>query len=119
MTLTKLGNYHLYFTARDVNESAHLHANSPKPVKVGAAKIWIRSDGTAEIAKKGNISNKDLKMICTHITENYLFYLHEWEKYFNSLQIHGEPNKEFTITVDKGTGELKLKELETSNVFKK
>ncbi|MCL1988325.1 MAG: DUF4160 domain-containing protein [Firmicutes bacterium] len=104
------GRYYLYFVPVDGEEAAHYHVNAPKPVRVGSAKIWIYADGKTEIAKRGNIPDKDLKEICLHIQDNYLFYLRKWEEFFGNLHIYGESEKEFTIVEDKSTGNAILKE---------
>ncbi|MCL2016980.1 MAG: hypothetical protein FWG68_12110 [Defluviitaleaceae bacterium] len=110
MKVTMYGKYYIHFVPVDGKEEVHYHVNAPKPIRVGSAKVWIYSNGRTEIAKQGSVPISDLREICLHIQENYLFYLRKWEEFFGFLKIHGEPKKDFTVAKDETTGDYVVRE---------
>ncbi|MCL2015130.1 MAG: DUF4160 domain-containing protein [Defluviitaleaceae bacterium] len=100
----------IYFTTYDKDEPSHAHANYPVKVEAGSAKIWIMINGETEVASAGKLSAKELKKTRRFLKENHMVLFKMWEDRFGKLNIYGEPEKEFTVTKDKNTGELSLQE---------
>lgn len=89
----KVAGYYLYFTSHDDSEPVHSHASeSPKCVEAGSAKIWVYKDGSTKIAKKGTVSDSDLKKICAFIKKNHIHMFKAWEKHFGAFEVYGEPD---------------------------
>lgn len=67
----KIAGYWLYFNTDCLNEGIiHVHANEPKPIRSGAAKIWVHEDGTSTVHEYGKVSKRDMKVIQEWIYDN-------------------------------------------------
>ena len=79
-TTQKVAGYWLYYTTTCLNERIiHVHANSPKPTRSGAAKIWVYEDGSTSVAEQGKVSDRDMKVIRDWIYSNIDLIEYEWK----------------------------------------
>ncbi|MCL1988038.1 MAG: DUF4160 domain-containing protein [Firmicutes bacterium] len=109
MTVGKAAGCWIYFTAHDKPEPTHVHSNKPKKVEHGAAKIWVKRDGETEIDTWGNLTIKEMKAVRKYLKDYHMILFEMWEEKFGELKIYGEPDRAFTVIVEKN-GDKVLKE---------
>ena len=66
-------------------ECIHAHASDKQLTEAGSAKLFIKPDGDTIIQHKGQVSDKDMKIIQKYIKNNYLTMFETWSKY----SVHG------------------------------
>ena len=78
-----LFGYIIYYWSNEGKPLEPIHFHIAKNLGGHATKVWIRQDGTLEVAcKTPDVSEKDLKRIL-RVMELYLEdYIKEWEKFF-------------------------------------
>ena len=67
----KISGYYLYYTSHCTLECMHVHASDKGLSERGAAKFFVRSDGSTEVTDKGNLKEKDIREIQRFIKDNY------------------------------------------------
>lgn len=78
-TQQKIAGYWVYYNTDCLNEGIiHVHANEPKTVRQGSAKVWVYADGTSEVADYGKVSIRDMKEIQRWIYDNVDLIQQEW-----------------------------------------
>lgn len=86
----KVEGYYLYFTSKCIMECMHVHASDSELTREGAAKFFVKEDGTSVLQKKGNLSDKEVTKIEAFIKENYLEMYEMWMKYSENGFYRGE-----------------------------
>lgn len=78
----KVAGYWMYYTSHCLNEGIiHVHATDKgKLSEAGSAKIWVHSDGTSTVAKRGLLNDRDLLEIQDWIFDNIDIIDKEWYK---------------------------------------
>lgn len=74
----KVCGYYLYFTAKYIVEAFHVHASDSKLTEEGAAKFFVREDGSTLIQKKGTLNDKEIRKIQDFIKDNYKDMYKTW-----------------------------------------
>ena len=59
----KICGYYLYFTSHCTLECMHVHASDDKLTEKGAAKFFVRSDGSTEVTEKGVLKEREILSI--------------------------------------------------------
>ncbi|MCR4640491.1 MAG: DUF4160 domain-containing protein [Lachnospiraceae bacterium] len=67
----KISGYYLYFTSHCTLECMHVHASNEELVEGGSAKFFVRSNGDTELTNRGNLQDKDIRIIQKFIKENF------------------------------------------------
>ena len=75
----KVFGYYLYYTSFCTIECMHVHASDSKLSESGAAKLFVRSDGSTVVQKKGVLSDLELRRIQAFIKEHYLEMYELWK----------------------------------------
>jgi len=70
--------YFLYFTSHCIIEAMHVHASDKKLTEAGSAKIFVKGNGDTEVREQGRLSDKELRIICAFIKENYKEMYLKW-----------------------------------------
>lgn len=72
----KVYGYFLYFTSHCIVEAMHVHASDGKLTEEGAAKFFVRADGSSRIMERGRLGDRELAgiqdFIAVHYREMYL-----------------------------------------------
>lgn len=77
----KVCGYWLYYTAFCVIEAMHVHAsNDGKLRESGAAKFFVKSDGTTEVTDRGDLSERDIVRIQAFIKLHYQEMYRAWSE---------------------------------------
>ena len=74
----KVCGYYLYFTAKCIVEAFHVHESDSKRTEEGAAKFFVREDGSTLIQKKGTLNDKEIRKIQDFIKDNYKDMYKTW-----------------------------------------
>lgn len=74
----KVCGYYLYFTAKCIVEAFHVHASNSKLTEEGAAKFFVKEDGSTLIQKKGTLNDKEIRKIQYFIKDNYKDMYKTW-----------------------------------------
>lgn len=61
----KIAGYYLYFTSKCVVECMYVHASDSELSRKGAAKFFVKEDGTSVLQNKGSLT--DLIMSSTYL----------------------------------------------------
>ena len=76
---TKIGGYYLYYTSFCLVECMHVHASDSKLTESGAAKFFVKADGSSIVQKQGVLSEREIKVIQEFIKEHYLEMYEIWK----------------------------------------
>lgn len=74
----KICGYYLYFTAHCVVECMHVHASDRRLTEAGSAKFFVKSNGEALLQNKGQLNDREVRMIQSFIRENYKEMYLKW-----------------------------------------
>ncbi len=74
----KVCGYYLYFTAHCVVECMHVHASDRRLTEAGSAKFFVKSSGEAVLQNKGQLNDREVRMIQSFIRENYKEMYLKW-----------------------------------------
>lgn len=74
----KICGYYLYFTAHCVVECMHVHASDRRLTEAGSAKFFVKSNGEAVLQNKGQLNDREVRMIQSFIRENYKEMYLKW-----------------------------------------
>lgn len=72
--------YFLYFTSHCVIEAMHVHASNRRLSEVGSAKFFVKGNGDTVIKEQGDLKDKQLRIICEFIKENYKEMYLKWSQ---------------------------------------
>ena len=64
--------------AKCIVEAFHVHASDSKLTEEGAAKFFVREDGSTLIQKKGILNDKEIRKIQEFIKDNYKDMYKTW-----------------------------------------
>lgn len=96
-----IGKYIVYFQSHDGKEPIHVHtSDQPSKHEGPDAKIWLKIDGSTEIASYGRVPKKDFPKIQKYLTKNHIRIFHQWQKLFGYLEFKDNPGILFIITID-------------------
>lgn len=76
----KVCGYYLYFTSHCLIEAMHVHASDKKLSESGSAKFFVKKDGDTLISQRGNLSERELKVIQRFIKDNYKEMYLKWSE---------------------------------------
>jgi len=74
----KVAGYYLYFTKHCIIECMHAHASDRKLTEAGSAKFFVRSDGSTYIQQKGQLTDREVRIIQRFIKLHYLEMYERW-----------------------------------------
>lgn len=74
----KVCGYYLYFTAHCIVECMHVHASDRRLTEAGSAKFFVKSDGEAVLQNKGQLNDREVRVIQSFISENYKEMYLKW-----------------------------------------
>lgn len=77
----RIADHYLYFTSQCVVEAMHVHASDKKLTEYNSAKFFVRADGTTVLQKRGDLTDKQIKIIEKFIEANYLDMYKTWKDY--------------------------------------
>ena len=77
----KIADHYLYFTAECIVEAMHVHASDRKMTEANSAKFFIRADGSSELKKRGDLTDKQIRIITRFIKENYIDMYKIWKDF--------------------------------------
>ena len=80
----KVADHYLYFTAECIVEAMHVHASDRKMTETNSAKFFIRADGSSELKKRGDLTDKQIRIIARFIQENYIDMYKIWKDFGGS-----------------------------------
>ena len=75
----KICGYYLYYTEHCVIECMHVHASDSRLTEAGSAKLFVNSDGSTVVARRGILSDIELRKIQRYIKEHYLEMYETWQ----------------------------------------
>ena len=75
----KICGYYLYYTSFCLIECMHAHASDSRLTESGSAKLFVRSDGSTVVKKRGVLTDRELKKIQEFIKEHYLEMYELWK----------------------------------------
>lgn len=81
----KICGYYLYFTAHCIVECMHVHASDRKLTEAGSAKFFVKSDGDSVLQNRGQLSDREIRVIQSFIRDNYKEMYLKWA----SMSEHG------------------------------
>ena len=81
----KICGYYLYFTSHCIVECMHVHASDSRLTENGSAKFFVKEDGNTIIQNKGQLSDRETRIIRDFIKENYKEMYLKWSE----LSEHG------------------------------
>ena len=67
----KICGYYLYYTSHCTLECMHVHASNESLSERGAAKFFVRGDGSTEVSDKGRLSDREIREIRVFIKNNH------------------------------------------------
>lgn len=67
----KVCGYYLYFTAHCIIECMHVHASDSRLTEGGSAKFFVKHNGDTVVQNKGQLTDRELRIIQRFIKENY------------------------------------------------
>lgn len=70
--------YYLYFTSHCIVEAVHVHASDKKLTEAGSAKFFVRGGGDTEVASRGQLTDKQIRIIKEFIKDNYMEMYLKW-----------------------------------------
>lgn len=74
----KICGYYLYYTTHCIVEAMHVHASDCKLTEAGSAKFFVKDNGDTTIEKRGNLTERELRLIQKFIKENYKEMYMKW-----------------------------------------
>lgn len=74
----KVAGYYLYFTKHCIIECMHAHASDRKLTEAGSAKFFVRSDGSTYVQYKGQLTDREVRIIQRFIKLHYLEMYERW-----------------------------------------
>lgn len=74
----KVAGYYLYFTKHCIIECMHAHASDRKLTEAGSAKFFVRSDGSTYVQQKGQLTDREVRIIQRFIKLHYLEMYERW-----------------------------------------
>lgn len=74
----KICGYYLYYTTHCIVEAMHVHASDRKLTEAGSAKFFVKDNGDTTIEKRGNLTERELRLIQKFIKENYKEMYMKW-----------------------------------------
>lgn len=77
----KIADHYLYFTAECIVEAMHVHASDRKLTEAQSAKFFVRSDGSSDLRKRGDLTDREINIIMKFIAENYLDMYKTWKDF--------------------------------------
>lgn len=77
----RIADHYLYFTSQCVVEAMHVHASDKKLTEYNSAKFFVRADGTTVLQKRGDLTDKQIKIIEKFIEANYLDMYKTWKEF--------------------------------------
>lgn len=77
----KISGYYLYFTSHCVIEAMHAHASDRALTPYGSAKFFIKNNGDTVVTNKGDLSDRDIRVLQEFIKNNYMSMALLWAKY--------------------------------------
>lgn len=77
----RIADHYLYFTSQCVVEAMHVHASDKKLTEYNSAKFFVRADGTTVLQKRGDLTDKQIKIIEKFIKANYLDMYKTWKDF--------------------------------------
>lgn len=77
----RIADHYLYFTSQCVVEAMHVHASDKKLTEYNSAKFFVRADGTTVLQKRGDLTDKQIKIIEKFIEANYLDMYKTWKDF--------------------------------------
>lgn len=82
-TIIRAFNYHIYFWSNEGKPLEPIHVHVSRQLGEKSLKIWINSDGTAEIAENNSdIPIKDINRLLKTIEEFSEKIIKDWKEYF-------------------------------------
>ena len=76
----KIAGYYLYYTRHCVIEAMHAHASDKKLTESGAAKFFVRADGSTEVQHRGVLTDHEIAVIQRFIKKHYLDMYEKWSE---------------------------------------
>ena len=77
----RIADHYLYFTAECIVEAMHVHASDCKLTEAYSAKFFVRADGSSDLRKRGDLTNREINTIMRFIKENYLDMYRTWKDF--------------------------------------
>lgn len=77
----KIADHYLYFTSACIVEAMHVHASDRKLTEANSAKLFVRADGSSDLRKRGDLTDKQINTIMKFIKENYMDMYRMWKDY--------------------------------------
>ena len=77
----RIADHYLYFTSQCVVEAMHVHASDKKLTEYNSAKFFVRADGTTVLQKRGDLTDKQIRIIEKFIEANYLDMYKKWKDF--------------------------------------
>ena len=77
----RIADHYLYFTSQCVVEAMHVHASDKKLTEYNSAKFFVRADGPTVLQKRGDLTDKQIKIIEKFIEANYLDMYKTWKDF--------------------------------------
>lgn len=74
----KVAGYYLYFTKHCIIECMHAHASDRKLTEAGSAKFFVRSDGSSYVQHKGQLTEREIRIIQRFIRLHYMEMYESW-----------------------------------------
>ena len=77
----KVVGHWLYFTAHCVVEAMHVHAARDGRLREkGAAKFFVRADGSSKLEVQGTLRDKDVGIVQDFIKQHYREMFAKWQE---------------------------------------
>ena len=76
----KVYGYYLYFTSHCIVEAMHAHASDSKMTEAGSAKFFVKADGETDVAKKGQLNEREITGIQAFIKKHYMEMYLKWSE---------------------------------------
>ena len=77
----KVADHYLYFTSQCIVEAMHVHASDRRLSEKNSAKFFVKADGTSEMQKRGDLTDKQIAVIQKFIKANYLNMYKTWKDF--------------------------------------
>ena len=74
-----IANHYLYFTSDCIVEAMHVHASDRRLTEANSAKFFVRADGSTDLRKRGDLTDREINIIERFIKENYLDMYKRWK----------------------------------------
>ena len=81
----KICGYYLYFTSHCIVECMHVHASDSRLTESGSAKFFVKENGDTIIQNRGQLSDRETRIIREFIKGNYKEMYLKWSE----LSEHG------------------------------